>query len=222
MLRNRVLLVDDEEGPRFGVRRFLKSHDFDVEEASDCATARIRFRNFRPDVTILDFRLPDGTALDLIPEFRSIDNSALIVLTAYASIDAAVEAVKLGAEQFLTKPVQLDTLLVVIERILENQRNRQHALAGAAKSESRNRVDPFLGVSSAIRDLREKTDAVLRTDSPVLVHGETGTGKTVLARWIHANGRRGSTSRSRSGSWTRRSWRCWPASPRRPPNTTRC
>jgi DNA-binding NtrC family response regulator len=190
MLRNRVLLVDDEEGPRFGVRRFLKSHDFDVDEANDCATARIRFRQFRPDVTILDFRLPDGTALDLIPEFRSTDNSALIVLTAYASIDAAVEAVKLGAEQFLTKPVQLDTLLVVIERILDNQRNRQRALAGAAKSDASSRVDPFLGVSSAIRDLREKTDAVLRTDSPVLVHGETGTGKTVLARWIHSNSRR--------------------------------
>ena len=190
MLRNRVLLVDDEEGPRFGVRRFLKSHDFDVEEASDCASARVRFRSFRPDITILDFRLPDGTALDLIPEFRSIGNSPLIVLTAYASIDAAVEAVKLGAEQFLTKPVQLDTLLVVIERILENQRNRQQALAGAAKSDARNRVDPFLGATPAIRDLREKTDAVLRTDSPVLVHGETGTGKTVLARWIHANSRR--------------------------------
>ena len=190
MLRNRVLLVDDEEGPRFGVRRFLKSHDFDVEEASDCATARVKFRSFRPDVTILDFRLPDGTALDLIPEFRSIDNSALVVLTAFASIDAAVEAVKLGAEQFFTKPVQLDTLLVVIERILDNQRNRQQALAGAAKSAARNPIDPFLGISGAIRDLREKTDAVLRTDSPVLVHGETGTGKTVLARWIHSNGRR--------------------------------
>jgi DNA-binding NtrC family response regulator len=190
MLRNRVLLVDDEEGPRFGVRRFLKSHDFDVEEANDCATARVKFRSFRPDVTILDFRLPDGTALDLIPEFRSIDNSALVVLTAFASIDAAVEAVKLGAEQFFTKPVQLDTLLVVIERILDNQRNRQKALAGAAKSDASSRIDPFLGVSSAIRDLREKTDAVLRTDSPVLVHGETGTGKTVLARWIHSNSRR--------------------------------
>ncbi|HEY2092487.1 MAG TPA: sigma-54 dependent transcriptional regulator [Thermoanaerobaculia bacterium] len=190
MLRNRVLLVDDEEGPRFGVRRFLKSHDFDVEEANDCATARVRFRSFRPDITILDFRLPDGTALDLIPEFRSIDSSALLVLTAYASIDAAVEAVKLGAEQFFTKPVELDTLLVVIKRIMENQRNRQQALAGAAKSDARNRVDPFLGVSDAIRDLRAKTDAVLRTDSPVLVHGETGTGKTVLARWIHSNGRR--------------------------------
>jgi DNA-binding NtrC family response regulator len=190
MLRNRVLLIDDEEGPRFGVRRFLKSHDFDVEEAGDCATARVRFRAFRPDVTILDFRLPDGTALDLIPEFRGINNSALIVLTAFASIDNAVEAVKLGAEQFFTKPVQLDTLLVVINRILDNQRNRQQALAGAAKSDARNPVDPFLGVSGAIRELREKTKAVLRTDSPVLVNGETGTGKTVLAKWIHSQSRR--------------------------------
>ena len=190
MLRNRVLLIDDEEGPRFGVRRFLKSHDFDVEEAGDCATARVRFRSFRPDVTILDFRLPDGTALDLIPEFRGINNSALIVLTAFASIDAAVEAVKLGAEQFFTKPVQLETLLVVINRILDNQRNRQQALARAAKSDARNPVDPFLGVSSAIRELREKTQAVLRTDSPVLVNGETGTGKTVLAQWIHSQSRR--------------------------------
>src|SRR5438067_3894936 len=119
MLRNRVLLVDDEAGPRFGVRRFLKSHGFDVEEADDCATARAQFRAFRPDVTILDFRLPDGTALDLIPEFRALDQSAVIVLTAYASIDTAVEAVKLGADNFFTKPVQLDALLVVIDRIID-------------------------------------------------------------------------------------------------------
>jgi DNA-binding NtrC family response regulator len=189
MLHDRVLLVDDEAGPRFGVRRFLKSHGFDVDEADDCASARVKFRSFRPDVTILDFRLPDGTALDLIPEMRALDQSAIIVLTAFASIDTAVEAVKLGAEQFFTKPVELDTLLVVIRRVIDNQRNRQQAIAGAVSGESR-RVDPFLGVSDAIRELREKTESVLRTDSPVLIRGETGTGKTVLAQWIHAQSRR--------------------------------
>jgi len=190
MLRNRVLLVDDEPGPRFGLRRFLKSHGFDVEEADDCAAARVKFMAFRPDVTILDFRLPDGTALDLIPDFRAVDDSALIVLTAFASIDTAVEAVKLGAEQFFTKPVELDALLVVIRRTIEHQRNRQKVMAGAQSSEGRRRIDPFFGKSDAIAELREKTDAVLRTDSPILIHGETGTGKTVLARWIHDRGRR--------------------------------
>ena len=168
----------------------MKSHGFDVEEADDCASARIKFRAFRPDVTVLDFRLPDGTALDLIPDFRAVDESALIVLTAYASIDTAVEAVKLGAEQFFTKPVELDALLVVIRRTIEHQRNRQQVMAGAQSTEGRRKVDPFLGKSAAIAELREKTDAVLRTDSPILIHGETGTGKTVLARWIHDRGRR--------------------------------
>jgi DNA-binding NtrC family response regulator len=190
MLRNRVLLVDDEPGPRFGIRRFFKSHDYDVEEADDCASARAKFRTFRPDVTIMDFRLPDGTALDLIPDFRAVDESAIIVLTAYASIDTAVEAVKLGAEQFFTKPVELEALLVVVRRTIENQRNRKQLIADVQSSQARRKIDPFLGGSAQIAELREKTDSVLRTDSPVLIHGETGTGKTVLARWIHERGRR--------------------------------
>ncbi len=139
---------------------------------------------------MLDFRLPDGTALDLLPDFRSISDVPMLVLTAYASIDTAVEAVKLGAEQFLTKPVELDALLVVINRILENRRNQRQILASASSPQARLPVDPFLGATDVIRELREKADAVLRTDSPVLIHGETGTGKTVLANWIHSNGRR--------------------------------
>ena len=190
MLRPRVLLIDDESVPRFAVRRFLTSKGFDVEEAGDCASAKVKFRSFGPDITILDFRLPDGTALDLLPDFRSVSDAPIIVLTAYASIDTAVEAVKLGAEQFFTKPVELEALLVVVNRILENRRNQRQAMAGAQATHARPPVDPFLGNSPVMIELRQKAQAVLRTDSPVLIHGETGTGKTVLANWIHINSRR--------------------------------
>jgi DNA-binding NtrC family response regulator len=190
MLRNRVLLVDDEAAPRFAMRRFLKSRGFDIEEAGDCSTARLKFREFVPDVAILDFRLPDGTALDLIPQFRVNGSAAIIVLTAYASIDNAVEAVKLGAEQFFTKPVELEALYLVIQRLVENQRNRQQTMAGTKLKERATLIDPFLGQTAAIRELREKAESVLRTDSPLLIQGETGTGKTVLAQWIHRHSRR--------------------------------
>ena len=134
MLRPRVLLIDDESVPRFAVRRFLTSKGFDVEEADDCASAKIKFRAFGPDITVLDFRLPDGNALDLLADFRTISESPVIVLTAYASIDNAVEAVKLGAEQFFTKPVELDALLLVINRILENRRNQRQVMATTAQA----------------------------------------------------------------------------------------
>src|SRR5581483_1430684 len=100
----------------------------EVEEAGDCAGARARLRGFQPDAAVLDYRLPDGTALDLLP---LLDGAAVIVLTAFASIDTAVEAVKLGAEQFLTKPVELETLRVVLERAIENRRNRRRMFADA-------------------------------------------------------------------------------------------
>src|SRR6185503_2963912 len=147
MLPDKVLLVDDEQGPRFGVYRFLRSHGFEVDEAEDLAAARAKLRSFQPDVTILDYRLPDGTALDLLPQ--ACETSAVIVLTAFASIETAVEAVKLGAEQFFTKPVELDALLVVIRRLIESRRNRRRQIADAHSGVLRLQVDPLAGTSPA-------------------------------------------------------------------------
>jgi DNA-binding NtrC family response regulator len=187
MSRNKVLVVDDESGVRFGIRDFLEQHGYEIEEAESCQDAQHIFRTSRPDIVIADYMLPDGTALDLLPRLKEIDSGIpLLVLTAHGSIDLAVRAIKEGAEQFLTKPLELPTLLVILQRLLQKQRNHHKQLASKSR-QVRQAIDPFIGTSAAIRALREQAKKILSTESPVLILGETGTGKGVLARWLHDN-----------------------------------
>lgn len=187
MARNRILVIDDEPGLRFGVRDFLELHGFKIDEAESCREAQQIFRSSRPDIVIADYMLPDGTALDLLPRLKEIDaDIPLLILTAHGSIDLAVRAIKEGAEQFLTKPLELPALLVILERLLANQRNHQKQLASRSQ-QHRSAVNPFIGISSAIHALSEQAKKVLATESPVLILGETGSGKGVLARWLHEN-----------------------------------
>jgi DNA-binding NtrC family response regulator len=189
-LADKVLLVEDQEPLRLAVREYLNGRGFDVEQAGNCEEARRVFAETHPTVAVLDYHLPDGTALDLLRDFKRSDPFVpLIILTAFGSIDLAVDAIKAGADQFLTKPVELSALAVVIQRAIEARKDRQKQLAGRSRQE-RDAVNPFLGDSAAIRKLEEQTRRVLDADSPVLIQGETGTGKTVLARWIHAHSRR--------------------------------
>lgn len=191
MARNRVLVVDDEAAVRFGIRDFLEQHGYEIEEADSCRDAQNIFRSYRPDIVIADYMLPDGTALDLLPRLKEIDpDIPLLVLTAHGSIDLAVRAIKEGAEQFLTKPLELPALRIILERLLQKQRNHHKQLASKTR-QVRNAVNPFIGNSAAISSLSEQARKVLTTDSPVLILGETGTGKGVLARWLHENSRRG-------------------------------
>jgi DNA-binding NtrC family response regulator len=187
MSRNKVLVVDDESGVRFGIRDFLEQQGYEIEEAESCEDAQNLFRQSRPDIVIADYMLPDGTALDLLPRLKEIDAGIpLLVLTAHGSIDLAVRAIKEGAEQFLTKPLELSTLLVILQRLLQKQRNHNKQLASKSR-QVRHAIDPFIGTSPAIRALAEQANKILSTESPVLILGETGSGKGVLARWLHQN-----------------------------------
>jgi DNA-binding NtrC family response regulator len=190
MTRTRILLVDDEPGVRLGMRGYLTAHGFDVDEAQSIAEAQEVFRTHRPDVAVVDYRLTDGTALELLPRLKEIDAAVpLVVLTGHGSIELAVQAVKEGAEQFLTKPVELAVLKVVLERLVAQRRERQRLRADLSRT-ARASVDPFLGTSVAIQNLRAEAERMQHSDSPVLVTGETGSGKSVLARWLHEGGPR--------------------------------
>jgi DNA-binding NtrC family response regulator len=190
MAKNKVLVIDDEPGVRFGIRDFLEQQGYEIQEADSCEDAQHLFRTIRPDIVIADYMLPDGTALDLLPRLKEIDSDIpLLVLTAHGSIDLAVRAIKEGAEQFLTKPLELPALAVILTRLLQRQRNHHKQMASKTR-QIRQFIDPFIGTSSAIRALADQARKILTTESPVLILGETGSGKGVMAKWLHENSSR--------------------------------
>src|SRR5579862_2373176 len=185
MAKKKIVVGEDDRSIRAAISEYLRSLEYDVTEASCCEDIRNAFKSASPDAAILDYSLPDGTALDLLPQLKqAYPCVTLIVLTGNGTIPLAVEAIKEGAEQFLTKPVQMSAIAVILERALKNQRNHQNQLARKAR-EKRNSPNPFLGSSAGIRQLADEAQRVSGSDYPVLITGETGSGKGVLARWLH-------------------------------------
>jgi len=189
-VKKSVLVVDDDKAICFAVKDYFEGKGYDVTTVPTLAEAQIAFRSRRPDVAIVDYELPDGDALQLLERFRAIDaNCPVIVLTAHASVELAVRAIQEGANQFLTKPLKLAALEMMIERALEHDSMKRQEVARKSASAVRP-LDPFAGPSAAMRELAARARKVAGSDSPVLIHGETGTGKGVLSRWMHENGPR--------------------------------
>ena len=187
----KILLVDDDDELRRVYTSHLTSHGFTVEEATDTGGAQKSFRAIRPDLAILDFQLSDGTALDLVSSFKELEPSVpVIVLTGFGSMELGISLIKKGVEQCLSKPIEASALLMIVQKVLENSRNQQKQRANSARRQ-RVSLNPFLGESAAIKRLEEAAHKVSKSQSPVLIQGETGTGKGVLATWLHENGPRG-------------------------------
>lgn len=185
-----VLIVEDHEAVRIAMREYLAARGCIVLETDCWRRAEQMIRTTAPDVAVIDYRVADGESIELLPRLREAGISLpIVMLTAHGSIDLAVRAIKEGAEQFLTKPVELPALWVLLERIIERERIRRNE---AAKHSLRNRnaPDPFTGESAAIRKLADEARRAASVSAPVLILGETGVGKGVLARWIHENSER--------------------------------
>jgi DNA-binding NtrC family response regulator len=186
----RILVVDDERCIRHVLRTLFRTHGYEVQEAETAHDAEAAFRANVPDLVIVDYLLPDGDGVQLIETLHRIDQRVpLIMLTCKDSVDLAVQAVKAGAEHFVVKPFDSSVMMVVVQRALESYRDRRRRVALSAR-EARHELDPFVGESPAIRALSKQASRVLETQSPVLIEGETGTGKSVLATWLHQHGPR--------------------------------
>ena len=187
MVKSRLLIVDDEPGSRLGVRSYLENHGYDVDEADSVGAAMRILHTQLPDVALVDYSLPDGTALDLMAQLKqhAID-IPVVVLTGHGSIELAVMAVKEGAEQFLTKPVELSSLALVLDRVIEHQQNSRRILAVQSSRQTTTEDGLITGRSPAVRALAHDAKTAAACDAPILIEGETGTGKGMLAKWIHS------------------------------------
>ena len=179
-----VLVVEDDEAVRFGICAALRKLGFVVFEADSCASAVKAFAS-RPGAVVTDLRLPDGDALDLLPRLRTIDPSVpIFIVTGHGTIDVAVQAVKAGAEDFLTKPIDLQALSSLVSKAFERRRamrSGKRAKVGEAGLQLR---------SATMQRIDEQVEKLRAADCAVLLLGETGTGKSLLARRIHAVGAR--------------------------------
>ncbi|HEV3037699.1 MAG TPA: sigma-54 dependent transcriptional regulator [Candidatus Angelobacter sp.] len=190
----KVLIVDDDPTVLDMLNEFLVTEGYNVVEAADLKSARQILENGHPDIAVTDFDLPDGNALDFLNFAKSMNISMkTMVLTGHGSIELAVSAIKEGAEQFLTKPVDFALLRTYLRACIEQQQNKRKQLA-RTRNDVRHERNPFLGASSLIKQLSQEVHKIIQTERPILLQGETGTGKGVLAQWIHQNGPRSEES----------------------------
>lgn len=181
-----LLLVDDEGAFRRGVADWLGSSGFDVTEASTVAEALEKLEGFAYDVVLTDLRLPDGEGTAVLEAARArYPDIVVIVVTGHGSIRAAVDAIRQGAADFVTKPFQLAELDLALERALDRQRLRAENSYLREQLRERYRLDQLVGRSAAMREVFKTVETVAATTSTILILGETGTGKELVARAIH-------------------------------------
>src|SRR5436190_19288625 len=181
-----ILLVEDKESLRRVLRLTLENAGYSVTEAADAREAINEIGRIPHKVVLTDLRMPNGTGLDVLRAARAADGDVpVIVMTAYGSIDEAVQAMKDGAHDFLQKPVDSNHLLLLVGRALEQLRLRTENILLREEWSRRYGFPRIIGESADIKKTTAETQRVATTDATVLLLGESGTGKELFARAIH-------------------------------------
>ena len=191
-MSRRILVVDDEQGIRAALGQLLEYEGYEVKSVSNAADGIAEYQKFRPDLVFMDVKMGGMDGLEALKRLRELDPAATVVMiSGHATIRTAVEATQLGAYEILEKPLDTDRILVMLRNALshldlreENSRLRD---VGSTPYE-------IVGDSGAMRALMDKIEKVAATPARVLITGENGTGKELVARALHRHRARGSLS----------------------------
>jgi two-component system, NtrC family, response regulator len=182
----RILVVDDEQNAREALRTILTEEGFEVAEAADGEEGLKQIEEFRPAAVLCDVRMPKLDGISLLRKSRELGSDAsFIMMTAYAKIEEAVEAMKIGAESYLVKPVEISAVLVALEKAVERRSLRQDVQLLSDRLNSKSQYTNIIGESPELHAVFDIIKRAAPTRATVLVLGESGTGKELIAQAIH-------------------------------------
>jgi DNA-binding NtrC family response regulator len=182
-VKQRLLIVDDEPNVVAGLQALL-ADEWEVKTAMTAREARAVFADFSPDVVLLDMNLPDGNGVDVLHDLKMYSEAvSVIMMSGVGTVGSVVESMKLGAETFLQKPFDYNTLSLTLEQVSRMVATRRELIALRRADASEQERLP--GLSPAVQNLNQLLGQIARAPSPVLIEGDSGTGKGVFARLIH-------------------------------------
>jgi len=186
-----ILIVDDEQSMRDFLSVMLKKSNYDVSTAADGTEAKKLIDSEEFDLVITDVMMPDISGIDILEYVKSRHpETAVLIITAYASHDTAVEAMKLGAEDYITKPFNIDEFSLIVNRSLQRKQLAEENIALRKELQREHAYESIVGKSRPMIELFNLIERIAATPTTVMITGESGTGKELVARAIHFNSRR--------------------------------
>ena len=189
--KGKILIVDDEKIVRESLHHWFEEEDYLVDTAEDGETALEKYEKEKFDLLLVDMKMPGMSGLDLLSKIKAIDKDALIILiTAFASVPTAITALKTGAYDYVTKPIDPDELAHLVKRALEQRALKIENIQLKENIDEIIKPDNLIGESFQMKKIYELVHSVARTDTTVIIRGDSGTGKELVAKAIHINSSR--------------------------------